>query len=62
MKKSDYIIVSLNNNGCAFIRTETKAWETSRENGEAMIRFARENYVEVAYKHHPNGDHQYWFN
>ena len=62
MKKSDYIIISLNNNGSAFVQMENRSFETSRENGESMVLWARKNYSEVAYKHHANGDHQYWFN
>ena len=61
--KSDYIIVSLNNNGCGFVQLENRSFECSRSDAESWIILARRmGYKEVAYKHHANGDHQYWFN
>ena len=63
LMKSDYIIVSLNNNGCAYVQLEDKAFETSRENGESWILLARmKGMKEVAWKRYENGDQQYWFN
>lgn len=62
MKTSDYVIVSINNNGSAFIVTETGSFETSREEGESTIYWARNFYKEVASKRYDNGDWQFWFN
>ena len=60
---SDFVIVSLNNNGCAYIQLDGKEFETSRENGESWILLARMSGMkEVGWTRYENGDQQYWFN
>ena len=66
MKKinnSDFVIVSLHNNGCGFIRMENDQYECSRANAESMILAARMNgYQDKGYIRHENGDVTYIFN
>ena len=61
--KSDFISISLFNNDCAYVQMEGKEFETSRQDGESWILFARMSGMkEVAWKRYENGDQQYWFN
>lgn len=61
--KSDFISISLFNNGCAYVQMEGKEFETTRQDGESWILLARMNGMkEVAWTRYENGDQQYWFN
>lgn len=63
MKKTDYIIISLNNNGSAYVWMDGAEFETTRENGEAWkIKATMMGLKEVAYKRYENDDVQVWFN
>lgn len=63
MKKIDYVIVSLNNNGSAYVWMDGKEFETTRENGEALkIKAVKMGLKEVAYKRYENNDVKIWFN
>lgn len=61
--RTDYVLVNLNNNGCAFVQIEGRRFETSREIGECWVREARNaGYEEKFYCRMENGDHRYVFN
>ena len=61
--KTDYIVISLNNNGSAYIVTEAGERETSRCDGEGWVANAgRFGYKKVDEVRYSNGDVKYWFN
>lgn len=61
--KSDFVVIHLNNNGCAFVQIEGRTFEMDRASGEAWVREARnQGYVEKYYTRCDNGDHRYYFN
>ena len=63
MKKTDYIIISLNNNGSAYVWMDGTEFETTRENGEAWkIKAVMMGLKQVDYKRYENNDVQIWFN
>ena len=60
--KSDFIIVRLLNNGCAWIIMEDREIEVSRSLGESMILTARRRYTKEFWNRLEHGAEQYIFN
>lgn len=60
--KSDFVIVRLLNNGCAWIITEDREIEVSRSHGESMILAARRKYQKEFWSRLEHGAEQYIFN
>lgn len=60
--KSDFVIVRLLNNGCAWIETEDRKIEVSRSHGESMILAARRMYAKEFWSRLEHGVEQYIFN
>lgn len=62
MKNTDYITITLYNNGNADIKTINGTIYTNRQNAYSFIAAARTSHKEVAWKRYENGDQTYWFN
>ena len=61
--KTDYVQVSLNNNGCAFIQIEGHCWDAERKAGERWIEEARRlGYEDRGTIRRHNGDVLYILN
>lgn len=54
---SDFVIINLNNNGCAWIETEHNSWETNFSDGQAIVAYAQQNgYTCKSYVRYTNND------
>ena len=62
MKKSDFVIIRINNNGCGIITNEFGSKEVSKFFAECTFAWCKREYVMKAEVRHPNGDYEFWFN
>ena len=62
MKNTDFVVVSIYNNGNADVVLENKTIYTDKEGAYGYIMAARTTMKEVAWKRYENGDQVYWFN
>lgn len=62
MFNSDFVIISMFNNGFGSVITENGTFECTKDEAEYFILNTRNTHKEVAYKMFENGDKTYWFN
>lgn len=63
MKKSDYYIININNNGCGYIQTETESFECSANFAECVLSTCiRNGMAQKFFKRFENNDVQYIYN
>ena len=60
--KSDYIVITMKNSNSAYIELENREFECSRNAGESLMVYAKENYSLVAVIRNEIGDVKYIFN
>ena len=60
--KSNYIVITMKNSNSAYVELENREFECSRNAGESLMSYAKENYSLVAVIRNEIGDVKYIFN